>query len=131
MCPNLRERAGSSKRLYRFIARAVLLFAAGLPSFAQTWDTSGNGQLQGTYYFREVVWLVGDASGSLGRAIAVYGNINFDGNGKYTLAGTQVLDSNSGSPVPYSASGTYSIAASGYGFLSSPISNGDSVYGLV
>src|SRR5579872_4565987 len=33
----------------------MLMAAAGGPAAAQTWDTSGNGQLTGTYYFREVV----------------------------------------------------------------------------
>jgi len=42
-----------------------------------------------------------------------------------------VMDSNVGTPQSYSTTGTYSISASGYGFLSHPISNGDFVYGLV
>lgn len=114
------------------LAATVLLFAvaAGVAT-AQTWDTSGNNLLQGTYYFREVLWLVADDAGNLGRAISIYGTINFDGNGKYTLSGAQVMDSNVGIPQNLSASGTYSIAASGYGSLSSPISTGDSVFGLV
>jgi uncharacterized protein (TIGR03437 family) len=112
---------------------AAVLFAIVVSQSAsgQTWDTSGNNLLQGTYYFREVFWLVGDNAGDLGRALAIYGNISFDGNGKYTLSNTQVLDSNVGSPQSYSTTGTYSIAASGYGFISSPISTGDSIYGLV
>jgi uncharacterized protein (TIGR03437 family) len=109
----------------------ALIFAGN--AFAQTypWDSSGNGLLKGTYYFREAVWVVGSNDGSLGEAVAAYGQITFDGNGNYTTtaalydAGGPTLTSN------YNISGTYSIAASGYGFLSSPVSSGDSVYGLV
>jgi uncharacterized protein (TIGR03437 family) len=115
----------------------LLPFAAGWQAAAQTWDNSGNGLLKGNYYFRQVVWLVGDNAGDLSEAISLFGSINFDGNGAYTING-QVMDSNSqmGQPQNYTANGTYSIAASGYGFLSSTIpaaqgSPPDSVYGLV
>src|SRR5271163_4710147 len=76
---------------------ALLLCAA---ASAQTWDSSGNGLLKGTYYFREVVWIVGDSSGDLTQAISFYGNISFDGNGNYTLSNSQVLDSNVGQQEP-------------------------------
>src|SRR5947209_9582412 len=109
-----------------FLAAGVCWQAAG-----QTWDTSGNSLLQGTYYFRDVIWLVGDNAGDLGRAIAVYGTISFDGSGKYTLSNAQVIDSDVGSPQNFSTTGTYSISASGYGFLSHPLSTGDSIFGLV
>lgn len=114
-------------------AAALLLLACAMAATASAanWDTSGNDLLKGTYYFRNVVWLVGDDSGNLGRAIAVYGNINFDGNGNYTLTNAQVMDSNANGPQSFSTTGTYSISASGFGFLSSPVSKGDSVYGLV
>lgn len=121
------------------------------------WDTSGNGLLNGTYYFRQVVYLASDQNGDLSEAIAIYGNITFSGNGTYSITNAIASDSsnttygtdplscwlvntecaaNAGSPV----NGTYSIAASGYGFLTSPIAsittsttqpNGDLVYGLV
>jgi uncharacterized protein (TIGR03437 family) len=121
----------------------LLLAAAGGPAAAQSWDTSGNGQLNGTYYFREVLYVgSGDAYGDLSRAIAVYGNITFSGTGTYTLS-CQVADTNYINTVGLvtcsawlqavggTTSGTYSIAASGYGFLSNPLSPGDFVYGLV
>jgi uncharacterized protein (TIGR03437 family) len=113
----------------------LLPFAAGWQAAAQTWDTSGNGLLKGTYYFREVAWLVGDNSGDLQEAVSVYGSITFDGNGNWTITtanGAQVMDSNNNAPqTNFTASGTYSIAASGYGSMSSLISQGDSVFGLV
>ncbi|PWU08915.1 MAG: hypothetical protein C5B51_07005 [Terriglobia bacterium] len=109
----------------------LFLFAAAGPAAAQTWDTSGNGLLKGSYYFREVVWLVGDSAGDLSQAISMYGSITFDGNGNYTIDNTKVMDSNASQPQDYKTKGTYSVAASGYGFLSSPVSKDDYVYGLV
>ncbi|MDP8979797.1 MAG: hypothetical protein M3O35_04300 [Acidobacteriota bacterium] len=113
------------------LAGLVFVLAAALaPHASAQWDTSGNGLLKGTYYFREVIWVVGDNSGGLNRGLALYGNITFDGNGNYTISGAQLADSgNAGLQIL--SPGTYSISASGNGFLSSPISNGDSVYGLV
>src|SRR5207244_4312456 len=103
------------------LAATILLFATGWQASGQTWDTSGNGLLKGSYYFREVIWLVGDNVGDLSRAIAIYGNITFDGGGSYSIS-AQVLDSNAGFPQNFSKTGTYSISASGYGFLASPLS---------
>jgi hypothetical protein len=110
---------------------AALLWAAtGWQAAAQTWDTSGNGMLNGTYYFRQVDYIVGYNSGGLSRAIALYGNISFDGSGKYSI-NCLAMDSQYGAQQTYTTSGTYSISASGYGFLSSPIASGDVIYGLV
>jgi uncharacterized protein (TIGR03437 family) len=124
----------------------LLLAAAGGPAAAQNWDTSGNGQLNGTYYFREVLYLWnGDQYGDLSRAIAMYGNIYFSGTGTYTLS-CQVADTNYISSVGVltcaqwlpavggATSGTYSISASGYGFISNPLlplSTTDNIRGLV
>jgi uncharacterized protein (TIGR03437 family) len=108
------------------LAAALCGIAAG-----QSWDSTGNGLLNGNYYFREVVWLVGDNSGNLSEATSFYGNISFDGNGNYTINNAQAFDSSNGAPASFSATGTYSISASGYGFLSSPVSTGDVIYGSV
>jgi uncharacterized protein (TIGR03437 family) len=112
-------------------ARVLLILsaAAGWQASAQTWDTSGNGLLKGTYYFRDVYYTVSDDSGDLGEATAVYGTIAFSGTGTYT-ANVTLYDSGEGLESG-TVSGTYSIAASGYGFLSSLLYSGDSIYGLV
>jgi len=114
-----------------------LLLAVGMAAQAQTaakWDTSGNGMLSGTYYFRQVIYVLsGDAYGDLGEAVSLYGNISFSGTGTYTLTSGQWLafdSANNGQPVSGTVSGTYSISASGYGFVSNPYT-GDSIYGLV
>jgi len=122
---------------------ALLLIAVtGWPAAAQTWDTSGNGLLNGTYYFREVFYILGDTTGDLSRAISLYGQIQFTGSGTYTLSSTncEVADSGAGSLLTCAQwlqqtggtmGGTYSISASGYGSLSNPLSPTDTVYGLV
>ena len=118
----------------RKLASLLLLLSsiAALPAAAQSWDTSGNGLLKGSYYFRHVIWYVGDSSGNLEEAWSIYGNITFDGNGNYSISGAAIMDSANSAPQNnFSASGTYAIAASGYGSLSSPFNKGDFVYGLV
>ncbi len=119
-------------RMRKLLVLPLVLFALSAgPAAAQGWDTSGNALLKGTYYFREVFYILQDYYGNLARAIALYGQVTFDGNGNYTMNAT-AADSNGYGPQPLAAvTGTYSIAASGYGYLSNPLSTGDYVYGLV
>src|SRR5689334_15369769 len=113
------------------IARLLFFTAAILsPAAAQSWDNSGNGMLSGTYYFREVFYIVGDNAGDLSRALALYNTVTFDGNGKYTMNAV-LADSNLGSLQSGTLTGTYSISASGEGFLSNPLSAGDFIFGVV
>jgi uncharacterized protein (TIGR03437 family) len=117
-------------RVTKFAGVLLLLSAAaGWHASAQSWDSSGNALLKGTYYFREVFYIVGYNDGSLSEASALYGSITFSGSGTYTCQ-VSLYDSTSGLEGG-TLSGTYSIAASGYGFISNPLSNGDYVYGLV
>jgi uncharacterized protein (TIGR03437 family) len=107
----------------------ALMFLCAIAG-AQTFDSSGNGLLKGTYYFREVFWVVGDSAGDLSQATALYGTISFDGNGNYSVSGAQVYDSGNGLGN-FSITGTYTISASGYGTLGSLVTSGGLVYGLV
>jgi uncharacterized protein (TIGR03437 family) len=117
------------------LARFVVLLSAAcgwhLAAQVPTFDNSGNGLLKGTYYFREVFYIVGDNSGDLQDALALYGNVAFSGSGTYTMVASvvdlaaQTLQNN----LPFS--GTYSISASGYGFISNPLSTVDAIFGLV
>jgi uncharacterized protein (TIGR03437 family) len=110
-----------------------LLLLAGFASVgsAQTFDTSGNGLLNGTDYFRQVFYQF-DSNGNLARQVALFGNITFDGNGHYTINGSKVDSSTSSTaPQAFTTTGTYSIAASGMGFIGNPFATGDSIYGLV
>jgi hypothetical protein len=118
------------------LALILLPLAAWWPAAAQSWDTSGNGMLNGTYYFREVAWLgQHNARNDLTEAVAVYGNIKFDRQGHYGITSAEnarMFDSGgNGQPTTFTATGTYSIAASGYGFMDSLIVKGDSVNLLV
>jgi len=51
------------------------ILAAGVsisaPVAAQVWDPTGNSQLNGTYYFREVLYPVGDQAGDLSDAVSI------------------------------------------------------------
>ncbi len=137
-----RSAAGTSKltmhmKKLTWIAFLLPLVAAW-PAAAQNWDTTGNGLLNGTYYFRQVVWYVGDEYGDLADATSYFGNITFNGSGGYTISNVQVVDAYYGScTIPqgncssYPTSGTYSVSASGYGFIDSLVASGDEVYGLV
>ncbi len=96
-----------------------LLAACAWRSSAQpAFDSSGDGQLNGAYYFRQVFYFLSQ-SGGLSEAISLQGTITFSGGGNYTVTNASLLDSATGSstPVTFSnESGTYVIAASGEGY---------------
>ena len=114
----------------------MLLGACAWQSSAQpAFDSSGNKQLNGAYYMRQVFYFVSDQAGDLGEAMNVQGEITFNGAGTYTFTGT-LLDSASGSATPVAvnaATGTYVISASGEGYISAvnPDFTGDQIIGLV
>ena len=114
------------------VARALLLMSMATGLFAQTWDTSGNGMLNGQYYFRHVLYVLSSTAGNgtLSDAYALYGTMTFNGTGAYTMAAIASQGS-TGQVGNVTTPGTYSIAASGQGFLSNPLSSGDSIQGLV
>ncbi len=99
------------------------------PAAAQSWDTSGNRLLHGTYYFRQVMWLGGyNSANDLKEAIAVYGNIVFGGDGTYALT-AKAADAPGKTATPITGSGTYTIEASGYGYMSTPLQFVSSKFG--
>ena len=112
----------------------VLSLCVAACAFSQTGgvDKSGNVLLSGSYNFRHVVWIVSDSAGNLNNAQSMYGTIRFDGAGRYTLSG-QIYKAGSAAAttITPSISGSYSITASGYGYMDSPLQNGGLVYGLV
>ena len=99
----------------------LVVLAVTLPLAAQVWDDSGNKLLNGMYHFREVTITPNDV-------LAIYGTINFN-NGSYSISGT-LLQASTQTGGPYTKSGTYSIAASGFGFIHNPLVESP-VYGLV
>jgi uncharacterized protein (TIGR03437 family) len=110
------------QNMKRLAWSSLLLFmAATAPAPAQSWDTSGNGLLHGTYYFRQVMWLGGhNTANDLQDAIVVYGNIIFAGDGTYNLTAT-AADAAENTITSITGTGAYTIAASGYGFMSTPL----------
>jgi uncharacterized protein (TIGR03437 family) len=117
---------------YMKLARTLLLLSATAGLSAQTFDTSGNGMLKGTYYFRQVIYVLSSAAdGTLADAAALYGTVNFSGTGTYTMSVT-LADAQAGQLQSGNISGgTYSVSSSGQAFLSSPLFKGDLIYGLV
>src|SRR5580658_9885275 len=103
--PNMKRLAWSS---------FLLFIVATWPAAAQSWDTSGNRLLNGTYYFRQVMWLGGyNSANDIKEAIAVYGNIVFGGDGTYALT-ARAADAPGKGATAITGSGTYTIEASGY-----------------
>jgi uncharacterized protein (TIGR03437 family) len=115
---------------------ALILCACAWKASAQaTFDSSGDSQLNGSYYMRQVFYFVSDDQGDLGEAMNLQGEISFNGSGAYTFTGT-LLDSASGSSTPVAvngATGTYSVSASGEAIISAvnPDFSGDQIIGLV
>lgn len=98
------------------------------------WDSSGNSLLSNSYYFRYVQYTVGDQQGNLSHAFALYGEINFDGNGNYTISPKTAMGLDSNNMLPAAApsiAGTYSIGSNGFGYITNPVSPGDVVWGTV
>jgi uncharacterized protein (TIGR03437 family) len=110
------------QNMKRLAWSSLLLFMVAIwPAGAQSWDTSGNGLLNGTYYFRQVMWLGGyNSADDLQQAVAVYGNIVFGGDGTYILT-AKAVDAGENGVTSITGSGTYTIAASGYGYMSTPL----------
>jgi uncharacterized protein (TIGR03437 family) len=113
------------------LARLAFLFTilTGSQVFAQglTWDSSGDGMLNGTYYFRQAAWI-----GSSSAGYALFGSITFSGTGTYTMNTPTYVQAGSGNEVETSITGTYSIGAGGFGFLSDPLGNsGAQIRGMV
>jgi uncharacterized protein (TIGR03437 family) len=119
----------------------TLLLAAGILSFgasaqAQSWDNTGNGMLNGPYYVRQVVWQVSQDDEDLNDAVSIYGEITFSpSTGTYVFNGS-LVDAGAGEVGTYTnITGTYTIAANGYGFMDSLVNSyagiAETVFGLV
>src|ERR1017187_2724959 len=116
------------------LARVLLLIsiAAGLGAQTSTWDTSGNGMLNGTYYFRHVIYQLSNAgTGQLLDTASLYGTVTFTSStGAYAMTLSEV-DYGQGQLTRNTATGAYSIAASGEGVLTNPVFPADLLHGMV
>ncbi len=110
----------------------LLLTACAWRSFAQpAFDSSGDGKLNGAYYFRQIFYF-----SQSGDAINMQGTITFDGSGGYTVTNASLLDSASGSTTRVTlnnASGSYVVSSNGQGYLSAinPNYSNDQIVGVV
>ncbi len=125
-----------TKRTVQALSLAAAILSFGAAAQAQSWDNTGNGLLSGNYYVRHVLWQIGDAEADLYDAISIYGEITFTASsGTYIFNGT-LVDAYSGQTYQYTnITGTYSISASGYGFMDNLVNNfegiSETVFGLV
>src|SRR5690242_11499011 len=116
----------------RSLRLLLVLSASLIPAFAQNaWDNSGNSMLNGTYYFRQILYILSAQTGNLADALVFYGNINFNGAGSYTTSNTQLVDLAQGTVSAPTPTGTYSVAASGQVFFTNPVVSKDTISGMV
>lgn len=142
------------------ILKLAAIAGLGLASLqAQTFDTSGNGQLNGNYRFRHLAVTNWDDNGNPTEVTATFGEITFDGAGNYTVQGATVVDNTiasggeqafflnylglldedeTGPACPCSTTSLgvtgYAIGASGAGYISNPLFTTDPdsvIYGAV
>jgi uncharacterized protein (TIGR03437 family) len=119
------------------LAKLALLFTSVFPHFAPaqtlaSWDGSGNGMLKGAYFFRNVVWYAsGNTRGDLLGAIALYGTLNFDGNGNYTATCQVQISASALANCPSGITGIYRVSAGGFARIASIAEPGEEIDGLV
>jgi len=111
---------------------ALILGACAFPSYAQpVLGSSGNGLLNGTYYMRQVFYVV--TSGAISENLSIEGNITFSGRGSYNFTGSVQNSSSSPAMTALTTSGTYQLSASGEGYISALDTSfsSDRIIGLV
>lgn len=118
------RRTGQSMMLGRVSGARIL-------SPRASFDTSGDGTLNGAYFVRQLLTSLDSNTGAITRAVSLTGTMTFDGNGNFTFSG-QELDSTQGNTAsPYSISGTYVVSSSGLFQIQNPIDNTDTDFGGV
>jgi uncharacterized protein (TIGR03437 family) len=125
-------------KLVNRIITAIAFSATATLAWSQSTiqpDASGNGRLNGNYFFRQLSVVNYDSSGNVTEMAVVYGKIVFDGKGGYVLSGQKVDNAVSGGqPQPLSVTASYSIGANALGSLDNPLDPTNSaswVYGGV
>ena len=94
--------------------KAAMVAGFGIAAVSgQTQDNSGNGLLNGKFQFRNVAVQNVDSNNNPSQVTATYGLITFDGNGNYTVTGSQVDNTVSGAtPQVFTTTGVYAIGSS-------------------
>ncbi len=106
---------------------AILALSANA-QVGQTFDSSGNGLLNGNYFVRQVLTQP-DANSNISSATSIIGIITFDGVGDYSFTGQMMTQG--GSAQSYSTSGGYNVASNGLLQLQNPIDSTDTDFGAV
>ncbi len=103
----------------KLILLVLLVGACAWQCSAQaTFDASGDGQLYGTYYMRQVFYYyVPGQTNDLGVTINIQGNIYFSGDGRYSFSGSVYDPTVSPKVELFTTIGTYTISASGQGYI--------------
>jgi uncharacterized protein (TIGR03437 family) len=99
----------------------IAILAMAVPAAAQV---ATNISLTGPYYFRQVL-LITDGSANVIETRSGAGTLNFDGNGRFTVSGQQLIDA--AAPAALTGSGTYSVKPGGFTTLSNPLRAGATV----
>jgi uncharacterized protein (TIGR03437 family) len=114
------------------LALTTCIAGLALPAAAQTFDTSGNGKLNGPFFLRQVITTsLNTNTSAIGRAVSLTGVISFDGQGNYTFIGSMMDNTAGNSAVTYSATGTYLVESNGMAQIQNPIDANDTEYGGV
>lgn len=114
----------------RYLLLTALAVLSCDPGSAQTFDSSGNATLRGSYYVRELLVGGQSADGTITTAFSAIGVAVFDGAGNYTFTGVGT-SAGLGSTITVSENGTYSVAANGLMRIGSVLAPGDTAFGGV
>jgi uncharacterized protein (TIGR03437 family) len=93
---------------------AIIMSAIAATGFSQTLNTS---TLNGNYFVRQIEFTT-DGSGNVTDARSILGTIAFNGSGRYSFSGQQVVGT--GAATPFNTSGTYAVTAAGFVTLTNP-----------
>src|SRR5258708_4281802 len=104
--------------------RVWAALAAIISSGGMSAQTLGIKDLSGKYFFRHLS-LATDASGNLTDPRSLIGIITFDGIGRYSFSGQQILGSNGA--ISQTGSGAYSVDPAGVVSMDSPLRTGSKV----
>src|ERR1700722_8853510 len=97
---------------------------------AQSFDNSGDGNLFGDYFVREVMLSnLDQKTSAVGRARSIVGIITFDGQGNYSFTGTE-MDTATGQQVAITGQvGVFDVAANGLVAIGDLIDNTQTDFG--